>query len=196
MHEDEQKLDDVHPDQTFRTATGEEIKNLKQLVHVLQDISPESFAHHVTDEKNDFGSWIRHSVKDDELAEMVEKTTDFDKTKQIINDRIELLEKKIEVRKIKDSLEELKTDEMGIDEPEDPVAPDTLGNEEPEIDVPLKEEETSADSLAPAEPPEAFITKEDHPFEHLKKGMHLTIRDVLVGVVIGILIGYILATYL
>jgi len=194
MHEDELKLNDVHPDETFRTNTGEEISNLKQLMHVLEDISPDSFTHHVNDDKNDFSSWIRHSVKDDELADMVEKTTDFDKCKKIISDRIELLEKKIEVRKIKDSLDDLKSDSLGIDEP----SLDVPEIKEDVAEIPLLDQDsaTPQDTLKPADPPEAFVTKEEHPFEHLKKGVHMTIRDVLVGVVIGIVIGYLLATYL
>jgi len=215
MHEDEQKLADVHPDQTFRTQTGKEIKNLKQLLHVLEDISPDSFAHHVNGEKNDFGSWIRHSVKDDELADMIEKTTDFDKTKQIIGDRIALLEKKIEVRKIKESLEDLKADTMGIDQasdeieepPEDEIpeekAPESMDEQEQTDDMgglsvpsPNDEMETPKEELAPAEPPSNFVTKDEHPFEHLKKGLHLTIRDVLIGVVIGMIIGWLLGAYL
>ncbi|MBT3409059.1 hypothetical protein HN415_10385 [Candidatus Woesearchaeota archaeon] len=110
MHEEEEKLADVHPEHTFKTNTGKEIKNLRQLLKVLNEISQESFEHHVKDGKNDFAKWIRHSVKDDELADMIERTIDFDKSKQIIGDRIALLEKKIEVKNIKQSLEDLKAD--------------------------------------------------------------------------------------
>jgi hypothetical protein len=119
MHEEEEKLADVHPEHTFKTNTGKEIKNLRQLLKVLNEISQESFEHHVKDGKNDFAKWIRHSVKDDELADMIERTIDFEKSKQIINDRIALLEKKIEVKNIKQSLEDLKADSddsIGIDE--------------------------------------------------------------------------------
>jgi len=94
VHDDEKKLADVHPDSIFRVKNGKEIKNIKQLLKVLNSISHTSFSHHVNDEKNDFAAWIRTSVGDPELAEMLEKTTDFKSTKEILSDRIELLEEK------------------------------------------------------------------------------------------------------
>jgi len=224
MDEDEQKLQDVHPDETFKSSTGKEIKNLNQLLGLLDDISPESFSHHVTDDKNDFASWIRHSVDDDELAEIVEKTTDFEQTKQVVRDRIQLLEKKIEVRQIKENLESLKSDSMGIDKAPDDMPPmeepeesekldepmgeiSAVPSDEPSTDEPAAEDQPQDDvfhdsnmetpkvELQPAEPPKEFTTPDVHPFEHLKKGLHMTIRDMIVGGIIGFIIGIIFAVY-
>ncbi len=54
MDTDEKKLSDVHPDETFKAHTGDEIKNLNQLLDVLNDISQESFQHHVNEGKNEY----------------------------------------------------------------------------------------------------------------------------------------------
>jgi len=190
MHDDEAKLKDVHPDETFKASTGTEIKNLKELIHLLDGISPHSFEHHVNDEKNDFAAWIRHSVSDNELAELLESTTDFDKTKQIVSDRIQLLEKRIEVKKIKESLEDLRSDSMGIDKvPDDLADPSDLPDfdEKPGISEPVSE---------PIEPGLSHaINSSDHPFEHVKKSMHLMMRDVLIGVLIGLIIGWIIGKF-
>jgi len=188
MHEDNQKLEDVHPDETFKTNNGQEIKNLKQLMHVLSEISQSSFDHHVNDDSNDFANWIRHSVKDPELADMVQASKDFEKTKEIINDRIQVLEKKIEVRKIKDSLEDLRSDAMGIDKiPDDLSDPKDLPEIEEAVEEAPKVEEPS--DLAHA------INTSVHPFEHVKKSIHLMIRDMLIGVLVGLVIGYIIGAY-
>ena len=201
MHNDKEKLSDVHPDETFKAESGDEIKNLNQLLDVLNDISQDSFMHHVNDGKNDFANWIRNSVKDDELAGILERTLDFDKTKQIIKDRILLLEKRIEVSKIKENLESLKTDTIGIDkipddmqEPEKP-AEEEKDSEEPDdtYDLEPKEAQKIEDIMEQTEDmamdpiPSA---PEKHPFEHLKENLHLQIRDILIGFLIGLVVGY------
>jgi len=206
MHKEKEKLSDVHPDETFKAHSGDEIKNLNQLLDVLNDISSESFEHHVNEEKNDFANWIRNSINDDELADILEKTLDFDKTKEIISDRIQLLEKKSEVKKIKENLESLKTDAIGIDkipddmeEPEKP-AEDDVGHEESDnaYDFEPKEPQEIEDIMEQTEnlAQETLSVKpEKHPFEHLKNRFHLKIMDILIGVFIGLIIGYLLGAY-
>lgn len=198
MHDDEKKLADVHPYSVFRVKNGKEIKNIKQLLKVLNSISHTSFSHHVNDEKNDFANWIRNSVGDEELAEMLEKTTDFKTTKEILSNRIELLEKKIEVRKIKASLEDLHNEEeMGIDkETEEVKSPEEISNA-------INEQEHK--QITPDEPDfspkgshmiESKVEEkkelEMHPFANIKRGLSVTIRDIMIGVFIGLIIGYIL----
>ncbi len=208
MIDEEKKLADVQPENTFRTHKGGEIKNLRQLQSVLGEISAESFEHHVNDGKNDFANWVRNSVGDDELADIMEKTLDFDKTKQIIADRISLLEKKIEVKKIRESLESLKSDTMGIDRiPDDLESPGKPPEQQPaemepeETDSfevseePKKIEEVMHDTGIIAAGPLKGL-HEKHPFEHIKTNIYLRIRDILVGVFIGLVLGYILGAYL
>ncbi len=208
MIDDEKKLADVSPDKTFKTHKGGEIKNLRQLQSVLGEISQESFEHHVNDERNDFANWVKHSVGDDELADMLEKTVDFEKTKRIIQDRISLLEKKVEVKKIRESLESLKGDTIGIDRvPDDLQSPD-MPPEHPPADTGPEESASFEVSEEPKKIEDVMhgtgeIAKgpvkglhEKHPFEHIKTNLYLRIRDILVGVFIGLVLGYILGAYL
>ena len=82
MHEEEEKLEDVHPEEIFMTGAGHEIKNLKQLLKVLNEISEDSFNHHVNEKKNDFANWVRDVFENKELASELSK----EKTKEgIIN---------------------------------------------------------------------------------------------------------------
>jgi hypothetical protein len=156
------KLMDVHPDQTFKEKDGKEIRNLRQLLSVLNDISPDSFRHHVNAEKNDFSSWIMHSVKDNELADKLRTTIDFEETKKIINDRVMDLEKAQQIDEMNFSV-----GDIGIDKPEIVI-------ERPPSLEPIKQEPIA------------------HPFEQVKKGFAHTMRDVLIGFVAGLLIGYML----
>jgi hypothetical protein len=179
---DEAKLGDVKPEETFRVHDGREIKNLKQYLKVLNDISDESFRKHVNEEKNDFANWIRHSIGDQELADQMDKTKEFDETKRLVEERIELLEKRVEIKKIRESLDDLKEDSSNIEimpiEPKAPTPPDPA----PAL----------LEMPAPARtaPPAAHIPGVSHPFELFKKDMFLMIRDILIGFVIGLLFGY------
>ncbi len=85
------KIYDVVPEEAFITSEGEELKNLDELLDALNRATPEQFRKHVNEEKNDFANWIRNSVKDPELADRLEKTTDFEETKRIISDYVKFL---------------------------------------------------------------------------------------------------------
>ncbi len=160
----------VRPEETFKTDYGKEISNLHELLDVLNEISPASFQKHVNSEKNDFANWIENSVGDRELARALGETTDFLKTKQILADRLADLEKKEEVQEIREGLDTIKPEGIGIDN-----VPDDL--EKP----PAVPGEQAAETV--------------HPFATLKRSLHATVRDILIGVVIGLVIGYILGSY-
>lgn len=172
MHEEETKLGDVASEEAFRSQSGHEVKNLRQLLGVLNEISEESFKKHVNPEKNDFANWIRHSVKDDELADSLETTTDLEATKGIVQERINKLEQNLEIKRIKENIDTLEND-VGIDR-------------EPEAKPP--------ENIAP-EPPKENQMNEQHPFEHLKKSVHSRLRDIMIGVVVGLIIGYLVGNY-
>ena len=182
---EEDKLADVPPEETFRTSHGKEIKSLKHLKQVLDDISPDSFTHHVNPEKNDFANWIRHSVDDPDLADQLERTTDFNETKEIVAERIEFLERRIEIRKIKESL-----DSIASKQPENA---DKIEPIEPVKAVTAEDEPPQPQAVAPKIDLAEHSPPAVHPFEHLKKSTILTIRDALIGFVFGLLVGYALS---
>jgi hypothetical protein len=172
---EEEKLADVHPDETFKTSHGKEVKSLKHLQHVLEDISPESFKHHVNGEKNDFANWIRNAVKDPELADQMEQTVDFEETKELVAQRVEFLERRVEIRKIKESLDSIASQRI------DPVEP---------IKVEQSEEPPQPQPTVPKIDLNEHVVPTVHPFEHLKKSIWLSVRDGLIGFFIGLLVGY------
>ncbi|MBN2052080.1 hypothetical protein JW756_01120 [Candidatus Woesearchaeota archaeon] len=58
----------------FYVCDGTVIKNLNELPDALRNMSPESFAFHVNDEKNDFHNWIKDVFEHTRLARNVKNT--------------------------------------------------------------------------------------------------------------------------
>lgn len=61
-------LDDVPADKLFHTVDGKHLKNLYELLDYLSKCSHEHFVYHVNDRKNDFATWVRDVIQDNELA--------------------------------------------------------------------------------------------------------------------------------
>ncbi len=69
-------IKNVSADNFFFLCDGRVVKNVRELVYLLDDISDETFYHHVTADRNDFAAWISDVVKDYELGEKVGKEKD------------------------------------------------------------------------------------------------------------------------
>ena len=66
-------LGNVPEDKVFWLNDGRVLRNLQELSAALADISEETFAYHVNNEKNDFRSWIEYVVGDKKLANGIAK---------------------------------------------------------------------------------------------------------------------------
>jgi hypothetical protein len=241
MHEEaKRKLSDVPPDNNFRMKTGEEIKNLYELLKTLKNTSQENFSHHVNDEKNDFAQWIRHSVGDSELADKLMTVKDLETTKNIIEDRISFLKRRVDIGEVIKSIESFgnasTTEKMdgsttaAVAEAEKTreIQPAqvqaSLSALSQTSSAPLIEENKGSNAIDPAleslkassspisdamgsiknipdnkeginEDKTKTAHHEMHPFEHLKRNLHLIIVDVLVGFVLGMVFGFVLGHY-
>ncbi len=78
-------FNNVKPEEYFHLYNGVVLKNLHDLIDVLEIIDDDTFEHHVKKDKNDFSEWIRHVIKDKNLADKIKKS----KTK---TEMIEILE--------------------------------------------------------------------------------------------------------
>ena len=85
-------LADVHPDHHFQVKDGRRIKNLHELVDILKNMDDETFRHHVNDEKNDFRSWIRDIIRDDELVLNLAKSKTREGMIHSVQSRLKILE--------------------------------------------------------------------------------------------------------
>ena len=108
---------DIKPEEHFRLKDGRVLKDLHELVDALKDMDKNTFEHHVNELKNDFGSWIKHVFKYDDIADLVFKLKDKEGMLKALESKLLELEKdagsevaeKIreeikEVRKIKQDL--------------------------------------------------------------------------------------------
>lgn len=61
----------VKPEEYFHMHNGIVLKNLHDLIDILEVIDDEAFNFHVKHDKNDFSEWIRHVFKDNKLADKI-----------------------------------------------------------------------------------------------------------------------------
>jgi hypothetical protein len=84
-------IQDVPQDKVFWLHGGKAIKNILELAKELRQMSNETFAHYVNEQKNDFANWIQHCIKDQQLAILVKSTKNKERMTSIIERRIQEL---------------------------------------------------------------------------------------------------------
>jgi hypothetical protein len=57
----------------FYVKDGTVIRHLGELPDALRNMNPETFAHHVNDERNDFHTWISEVFEHQRLARKIKK---------------------------------------------------------------------------------------------------------------------------
>jgi alpha-amylase len=103
----------------FWLNDGRTISDMQELYQALKDMSSETFTHHVTDDKNDFSSWIKHVFKDEKLSQKLHSLKDKNKMALAIRSRLGVLKREKIMGKL-DSLPEpnkiqsIKTDKKSI----------------------------------------------------------------------------------
>lgn len=84
-------LQDTPPQHAFWILGGKSIKNIIELARELKQMTPDTFTHHVNDEKNDFASWVEYCVKDSQLATLLRTTKNRERMAAIVERRIQEL---------------------------------------------------------------------------------------------------------
>jgi len=69
------------PSQFFHLKNGKTITSLNDLVLFLSDMDDDTFAHHISTDKNDFAIWVNDTLKDEDLA--VQMVTVMDRKEMI-----------------------------------------------------------------------------------------------------------------
>lgn len=127
--------------QQFHFRDGTHASSLNDLKEKIETISYAEFYHHVNSSKNDFANWVRYVLKDDQLANSLEKTTSIVETVEVMNDYLH--PRAHHVRE--DDIQERIEDQLGIDAPE----PTTQELEEvPAVQEPLPAQEDVQEPLA------------------------------------------------
>ena len=63
------KIKNVEPHKHFVVSDGRRVRNLLELVEVMDDMTDEVFSHHVNEYKNDFAAWASDVLEDTKLSE-------------------------------------------------------------------------------------------------------------------------------
>ena len=87
-------LRDVMPGQSFWVNNGPILKNLEELGDFLPQMSDNSFQHHVSNGKNDFGSWINDVIGDKKLADDLLSSKTKESSAKKVMGRVNSLKKK------------------------------------------------------------------------------------------------------
>jgi len=57
----------------FKLINGQQLKNLNDLRKALEYMTDDEFRHHVNQEKNDFATWVREALQNQEMYEKIKK---------------------------------------------------------------------------------------------------------------------------
>lgn len=88
-------LADVPDDKHFWCADGRILKNLSELVNGLNDMSDETFAHHSSEERNDFSNWVQDVIRDKTLASDLKKLRNRTEAAKRVSSRVAFLSSKL-----------------------------------------------------------------------------------------------------
>lgn len=72
----------------FYLRNGSSVKNLKELIHRLKDISEEDYNHHVTKYNHDFHNWVKDVYKEDKLAKAMLKAKNREELIEILESAV------------------------------------------------------------------------------------------------------------
>jgi hypothetical protein len=189
---------DIPYEKQFHFRDGSSVATLEQLKAKIENISYQEFYHHVNTSKNDFAAWVRHVIKDEALADDLQKVTSIVETVEILNDFIHPRpviashgdnQSRIE-QTIFSSPLPAETDDHMIVETVPTVTPVVpTGNEIFNFDI--IEEKTAPQKI----PEELFPQQKPAP---KPEPMHedtarLIVKDFMYGVGFGLIVGFILA---
>jgi len=94
--EDAQKLmNDVAEEFAFRCCDGRTFKNMQELKNGLETMADETFAFHLTTDKNVFSNWVKYIIMDQKLARDLSKSANKTQATKAVIVRHSFLESKL-----------------------------------------------------------------------------------------------------
>lgn len=88
-------LADVPEEYVFRCRNGHILRNLKELGDEFNIMPDESYVFHANAEKNDFTNWLRDIIKDEKLANDLQKATNQAHAARLVTSRISTLSRRL-----------------------------------------------------------------------------------------------------
>jgi len=78
----------LEPHPYFHLKDGRTLTDLEDLYHALKNMREDIFNYHVNSTKNDFANWVAHSLKKQELANKLFRTTSHQKIMELIKNEL------------------------------------------------------------------------------------------------------------
>jgi hypothetical protein len=88
-------LADVPNEYVFRCHDGLTLHGMKELGNNLNSMADETYVFHANTEKNDFTNWVRDIIKDDMLANDLQKATNRTQAAKRVASRVAILSKRL-----------------------------------------------------------------------------------------------------
>lgn len=99
-------LDKVADKHVFVLKNGQRLSRLEELKNAMKNMNDSVFAHHVTDNRNDFSNWVKNIYGDNKLAESILQAKSQLEIVDVINNRISkfMRHAKLKPKKIESSI--------------------------------------------------------------------------------------------
>jgi hypothetical protein len=91
----EKRLNRVPQDDELHLANGQVIRSLRELEDALIEMSSDTYARHVSSEKNEFAGWVKTVIGDEQLAKEIEEAHNRPIAAKIIARRIFFLRSQV-----------------------------------------------------------------------------------------------------
>jgi hypothetical protein len=98
----------TNPENYFYVANGSVLKDLNETLSEIKSMSPETFSHHVNQDKNDFANWIKDVLNDSALAKKISSVKDQSEMASILHNTLNAKPKKAAKSKKKEIISSIK----------------------------------------------------------------------------------------
>lgn len=168
------------------------LKNIKDLIEVLENKDFDHIAKsHVNDEKNDFANWIKHVLKNEELAYNVSQEKDLSKILEIIKKEYEKHENR---KAVESRVEELIKNPEHLTKKENDVKIETIGKKEELIKN--SSHETVETHLKKDVSHHKEVLRHAEPRHFCPKFFDCMKKEFLFGFILGIVVGIVIAIFI
>ncbi len=86
-------LSNAFPEKAFWVNNGPILRSIIELAGAAKKLTPQQFAHHVNNAKNDFAKWVDEVIRDSELARKLRKIKTKEDLDKAVTGRLKQLQK-------------------------------------------------------------------------------------------------------